>query len=111
MSRQGDCWDNAVAESFFASMKREMEDIDDLETRAAATLSIGEYIDGLYNFRRRHSTINYNSPVEFELIDSVTRRERFILDLCDGPRSVATAGALSLTTTVGSAIVVLDRLV
>ena len=71
MSRQGDCWDNAVAESFFASMKREMENIDDLESWAAATLSIGEYIDGFYNFQRRHSTINYSSPAEFELIHSV----------------------------------------
>jgi transposase InsO family protein len=73
MSRQGDCWDNAVAESFFASMKREMEDIDDFESCAGATLSIGEYIDGFYNFQRRHSTIDYNSPVEFELIHSVKK--------------------------------------
>ena len=38
MSRKGDCWDNAVAESFFATLKREMDDLDDLESRAAATL-------------------------------------------------------------------------
>jgi putative transposase len=73
MSRKGDSWDNAVAESFFASMKREMEDIDDLQGWAAAALSIGDYIDGLYNFQRRHSTIDYNSPAEFELIHSVKR--------------------------------------
>lgn len=73
MSRQGDCWDNAVAESFFASMKREMENIDDLESWAGATLSIGEYIDDFYNFQRRHSTIGYNSPVEFELMHSVKK--------------------------------------
>jgi putative transposase len=70
MSRKGDCWDNAVAESFFASMKREMENIDNLESWAAAALSIGEYIDAFYNFQSRHSTIGYNSPVEFELIHS-----------------------------------------
>jgi len=64
---------NAVAESFFASMKREMEDIDNFESCAQATLSIGEYIDGFYNFRRRHSTIGYNSPVEYELIHSVNK--------------------------------------
>jgi putative transposase len=71
MSRKGDCWDNAVAESFFATLKREMENGDGLESREVATLSIREYIDGFYNFQRRHSAINYNSPVEFELIHSV----------------------------------------
>jgi transposase InsO family protein len=73
MSRKGDCWDNAVAESFFASMKREMDNIDNLESLAGAALSIGEYIDGFYNFQRRHSTIGYNSPVEFELIHAVKK--------------------------------------
>jgi transposase InsO family protein len=73
MSRKGDCWDNAVAESFFASLKREMDGIDDLESRAAATISIGQYIDGFYNLLRRHSTINYTSPIEFELIHSVRK--------------------------------------
>jgi hypothetical protein len=53
---------NAVAESFFATLKREMEDIDDLESIAAAAISIGEYIDGFYNFQRRHSAIAYALP-------------------------------------------------
>jgi putative transposase len=73
MSRKGDCWDNAVAESFFSSLKRELEGIDDLESRAGATASIGEYIDEFYNLQRRHSAINYASPVEFELIHSMKR--------------------------------------
>jgi putative transposase len=68
MSRKGDCWDNAVAESFFASMKREVEEIDRFESRAQATLTIGDYIDKFYNVQRRHSTIGYKSPVEFELM-------------------------------------------
>ena len=71
MSRSGDCWDNAVAESFFSSLKRELEGIDDLESRAGATLLVGEYIDGFYNVQRRHSAIDYKSPIEFELIESV----------------------------------------
>ena len=71
MSRKGDCWDNAVAESFFSTLKREIEEIDDLESWAGATAIVGEYIDGFYNVRRRHSAINYNSPIEFELIQSV----------------------------------------
>jgi putative transposase len=71
MSRKGDCWDNAVAESFFSTLKREIEGIDDLESWAGASAVVGEYIDGFYNVRRRHSAINYNSPIEFELIQSV----------------------------------------
>ena len=73
MSRKGDCWDNAVAESFFATLKREIEDIDSLESWEGANLSIGEYIDGFYNPQRRHSAINYNSPIEFELLHSVKK--------------------------------------
>jgi putative transposase len=72
MSRKGDCWDNAVPESFFASLKREMENADDLAGWTQAELAVGEYIDGFYNIQRRHSTIGYNSPIEFELINSVT---------------------------------------
>ena len=73
MSRKGDCWDNAVAESFFATLKREMDNADDLGSRASATMSISEYIDGFYNPTRRHSTLNYVSPIEFELLQSVKR--------------------------------------
>lgn len=73
MSRKGDCWDNAVAESFFATLKREIEDIDSLDSWAGANLSIGEYIDGFYNPQRRHSAINYNSPIKFELMHSVKK--------------------------------------
>lgn len=74
MSRKGDCWDNAVAESFFATLKREMDRADDLPSHSIAALSIGEYIDGFYNVRRRHSAIDYCSPIEFELLHSVKRR-------------------------------------
>lgn len=73
MSRKGDCWDNAVAESFFSTIKRELEGIDDFESRLGATLAIGAYIDGFYNIQRRHSANDYTSPIEFELIHSVTR--------------------------------------
>jgi putative transposase len=73
MSRKGDCWDNAVAESFFATLKREMENIDGLDGWVDANLSIGEYIDGFYNTKRRHSALNYNSPIKFELMHSVKK--------------------------------------
>ena len=68
MSRKGDCWDNAVAESFFASLKREVSDIERFESRAQAAAAIGAYIDAFYNIQRRHSTIHYKSPIEFELM-------------------------------------------
>ncbi len=74
MSRKGDCWDNAVAESFFASLKREVEEIDRLESRAQAVLILGDYIERFYNLRRRHSTIGYKSPVEFELMEYTRSR-------------------------------------
>jgi len=50
-----------------------MEGIDDLEDWEAANISIGEYIEGFYNPCRRHSALNYNSPIEFELIHSVKK--------------------------------------
>jgi transposase InsO family protein len=67
MSRTGDCWDNAVAESFFATLKVELVDRAHYATRAAATASIDEYIDGFYNPVRRHSTLDFVSPMEYEL--------------------------------------------
>jgi transposase InsO family protein len=67
MSRKGDCWDNAVAESFFATLRAELVNDEIYPTRAAATRSIGQYIDGFYNPERRHSTLGYVSPMEYEL--------------------------------------------
>lgn len=67
MSRTGDCWDNAVAESFFASIKAELIELAPYATRAAAVASIGDYIDDFYNPQRRHSFLGYVSPIEFEL--------------------------------------------
>ncbi|WP_394836275.1 IS3 family transposase [Pendulispora rubella] len=68
MSRKGDCWDNAVAESFFATIKGELIDHENYVTRACAIASIADYIDNFYNPVRRHSSIGYVSPIEFELI-------------------------------------------
>ena len=74
MSRKGDCWDNAVAESFFATFKREMHNADSLESRAIGTLSVRDYIQDFYNARRRHSSISYHSPIEFELLHAMKKR-------------------------------------
>jgi len=66
MSRKGDCWDNAPMESFWSSMKTEMESSVP-KTRAEARHRVFEYIEAFYNPHRRHSTLGYLSPVQFEL--------------------------------------------
>jgi putative transposase len=65
MSRRGDCWDNAVVESFFSTLKRELE-VRRWPTRAVAMAAIGAYIDGFYNPVRLHSTLEYQAPNIFE---------------------------------------------
>jgi transposase InsO family protein len=67
MSRTGDCYDNAVAESFFATLKAEHVDHEDFATHAVGTASIGDYVERFYNTARRHSHLGYVSPIEFEL--------------------------------------------
>lgn len=67
MSRKGDCWDNAVAESFFGTLKAELVDHERYPTHAAARRSIGDYIETFYNIERRHSFLDYLNPIEFEL--------------------------------------------
>jgi transposase InsO family protein len=66
MSEVGQCWDNAPAESFFASLKKELVHDEDYQTRAEAAASIFEYIEVFYNRQRRHSTLGYVSPAEYE---------------------------------------------
>jgi putative transposase len=67
MSGKADCWDNAVAESFFATLEKELLATDPLKTRAETRTEIAEYIESYYNNRRRHSYLDYVSPLEFEL--------------------------------------------
>ena len=67
MSRKGDCWDNAVAESFFATIKAELIEREAYATHDAVVAAIAEYIEHLYNPRRRHSHLGHVSPIEFEL--------------------------------------------
>ena len=67
MSRTADCYDNAVAESFFATLKAEHVDHENFATRASGTASIGDYVERFYNTARRHSHLGYVSPIEFEL--------------------------------------------
>jgi len=66
MSRVAQCWDNAPVESFFASLKRELVHDADYTTRDEARASIFEYVEVFYNRVRRHSSLGYVSPAEFE---------------------------------------------
>ena len=66
MSRPGDCWDNAVVESFFATLKTELVTDARWATRAAAHRDLVGYIDVWYNHQRRHASLDYRSPVEYE---------------------------------------------
>jgi putative transposase len=67
MSRRANCWDNAPMESFFASLKKELVHDADFATRAEARAAIFEYIEVFYNSKRRHSSLGYVSPAEYEL--------------------------------------------
>lgn len=66
MSRKGNCWDNAVVESFFATLKTELVADARWETRAEAISAVIAWIEGWYNRERLHSTLGDRSPVEFE---------------------------------------------
>jgi len=66
MSRKGDCWDNAVVESFFATLKVELIYRSAFATRKEARQAIFDYIEAFYNRRRRHSYLGFLSPVDFE---------------------------------------------
>lgn len=66
MSRKSDCYDNAVAESFFATPEWELIERADWQTRTDARRAIFEYIEVWYNRQRRHSTLGYISPAEYE---------------------------------------------
>lgn len=71
MSRKGNCWDNAVMESFYHSLKTECVVFEDYRTRSQARSSLFDYIELFYNRQRRHSTLAYKSPVTYENIMGV----------------------------------------
>ena len=66
MSRKGDCWDNATSESFFSTLKRELDGIDNFTDQKQTAAAIFEYIEVFYNKIRAHSAIGYLAPDEFE---------------------------------------------
>jgi putative transposase len=66
MSRKGNCWDNAVMERFFGSLKTERTDGKNYASHSHAKADVIDYIEGFYNSRRLHSTLNYLSPIQYE---------------------------------------------
>ncbi|OED45082.1 hypothetical protein ACH42_05785 [Endozoicomonas sp. (ex Bugula neritina AB1)] len=68
MSHKGNCWDNAVAESFFHTLKTELTHHEDFKTREEAQQAIFEYIEVFYNRQRKHSTNDYLAPFMYEQI-------------------------------------------
>lgn len=66
MSRKADCWDNAVAESFFKTLKSELVHHRKYANRESAKLEIFSYIEGFYNTKRKHSSLGYRTPSEME---------------------------------------------
>ena len=71
MSRRGNCWDNACVESFFGTLKQELIHHRRYRTREEAKQEIFEYLEVFYNRQRRHSTLGYQSPAEYEATAAV----------------------------------------
>jgi putative transposase len=66
MGSVGDCFDNAMAESFFATLECELLDRRRFKTQAEAEIAVFDFIEGWYNPQRRHSSLGYLSPIQFE---------------------------------------------
>jgi len=73
MSRKGNCWDNAVAESFFSSLKKERVKKHIYKNRKIALADVSDYIERFYNRTRRHSHLGGMSPEEFEAAHKARR--------------------------------------
>jgi putative transposase len=73
MSRKGDCWDNAIAESFFATLKGDLIYRQSWATRAQVEVAVGEWIEVFYNGERRHSALGNVSPIDYERLTRATQ--------------------------------------
>ena len=103
MGSIGDCYDNAMAESFFATLECELLDRSRFETHAQARNAVFEFIEGFYNPRRRHSSIDYLSPAEFE------RRHRERAASPGALHSAAVLGAVKVKPSRAREVRDLDR--
>jgi transposase InsO family protein len=75
MSRKGNCWDNAVAESFFSTLKTELIHHEKFKTKKEAEEKIFDYVEIFYNRQRIHSTLNYMTPEKFEMLNQKGQKE------------------------------------
>ena len=105
MGSVGDAYDNAMAESFFASLERELLSRRRFKSQAEAKMAVFEWIEGWYNPHRRHSALGYRSPVNYERVHAMRlgrhepeRKNVAAIDLRgyqhQGPREIAAPGAL-----------------
>lgn len=76
MSRKGNCWDNSVAESCFATIKKDLVHRTRFETRKSAISAIFEYVERFYNRVRRHSSLGYMTPVQFREYNTTPAQHR-----------------------------------
>lgn len=76
MSRKGNCWDNAVAESFFGTLKTELIHNEKFKTKKEAEEKIFDYVEIFYNRQRIHSTLNYMTPEEFETLNQKEEKQK-----------------------------------
>ena len=87
MGTVGDCYDNGLCESFFATLECELIERGAFPTRAAAHLSVFDFIEAFYNRKHRHSALGYVSPVAFERATEQARRVTVSLKIALPPRS------------------------
>jgi putative transposase len=77
MSGKGNCYDNAITESFFSTLKKELIYLTNFETKEQAAVEIFQFIEIFYNRKRLHSALDYLSPVEFRLKNLTVRKDSF----------------------------------
>ena len=108
MGSVGDCFDNAMCESFFATLECELLDRRRFKTQVEARMAIFDFIEGWYNPHRRHSALDYHSPIEYEQIcraeaNQAEERDRlahrWAAEQTGGRRAACAASALSKTLT------------
>jgi putative transposase len=78
MSKKGDCWDNAVSESFFATLKSELIETKAWQAREQVRAAVFEYIEVWYNRERLHSSLDYNSPSEYEELHTANHHDGIV---------------------------------
>ena len=101
MGSVGDCFDNAMAESFFSTLEGELLDRYRFKTQAEARMAVFRYVEGWYNPRRRHSALGYESPVNFEKLHAGAAKPGLSQDVATAA-TFAGASLLLLPSAVGA---------